>query len=82
MLRVTGIAAGLGAALTAAWLVTGAADAAAVTPHLPGSGADSASNPAVPADAAVVPGQYIGPSPLVILLNCGLSLVCQNGGPT
>jgi hypothetical protein len=30
-----------------------------------------------------VPGRYIGPSPfvLVILLECGLSLVRQNGGP-
>src|ERR1035438_7494273 len=76
-------AAWLGAALTAAWLGAGAADAPADTPDLPGSGADSDSTPAGPAATAVVPGRYIGPSPfvLVILLECGLSLVRQTVGP-
>src|ERR1035438_9933032 len=76
-------AAWLGAALTAAWLGAGTADGTADTPDLPGSGADSDSNPAGPAATAVVPGRYIGPSPfvLVILLECGLSLVRQTVGP-
>src|ERR1019366_662495 len=83
VLHATGIAAWLGAALTAAWLGAGTADATADTPDLPGSGADSDSNPAGPAATAVVPGRYIGPSPfvLVILLECGLSLVRQTVGP-